>query len=42
MVEIPSWTLIVIGVALFALACRKRPKTAFLYDGEKEQPAPMN
>jgi hypothetical protein len=37
MVEVPSWILIALGVALFVLTCRKRPKTVFLYDREKGQ-----
>ena len=40
MVELPSWFLIVVGVAVFAAAHRRRPETAFIYDGaEFEEPA---
>ena len=42
MVELPSWFLIVVGVAVFAAAHRRRPETAFIYDGAefKEPPFP--
>ena len=40
MIELPSWFLFVVGVAVFAAAHRRRPETAFLYDGaEFEEPA---
>jgi len=36
MIEVPSWFLIVVGIALFAAAYRRRRGTAFLYDGETD------
>jgi len=40
MIELPSWFLFVVGIAVFAAAHRRRPETAFLYDGaEFEEPA---
>jgi hypothetical protein len=34
MIELPSWFLIVLGVALFAAAHRRRHATVFLHEGE--------
>jgi len=34
MIEVPSWFLIVVSVAIFAAAHRRRPATAFLHEGD--------
>jgi hypothetical protein len=37
MIELPSWFLIMVGIAMFTAVRRKRKGTAFLYD---EEPGP--
>jgi hypothetical protein len=32
MIEVPSWFLVVVGVAMFAMAHRRRRGTVLLYD----------
>jgi hypothetical protein len=41
MIELPSWFLFVVGVAVFAAGHRRRPETAFLYDGAEFAAVPM-
>ena len=36
MIEVPSWFLIMIGIAMLAAAHRRRHGTAFLHDGEMD------
>ena len=35
MIEVPAWFLIVVGVAMFGAARRRRQGTAFLHDGDR-------
>ena len=36
MIEVPSWFLIMVGVAMWVAAHRRRRGTAFLHDAETE------
>jgi hypothetical protein len=36
MIEVPSWLLIMVGVAIWGAAHRRRRGTAFLHDGDIE------
>ena len=36
MIEVPSWFLVVVGVAMFALAHRRRRGTAFLFQRDTD------